>query len=362
MGRGEIACRESAIDDRDEVSAGVFIRIPEAPLKERDAERSEISLVDQHHTGLRLLAIASSVDTDSTLIASIRRRGIRADSDSGDTWDGCDLLANLLDVSGAPFARLNAVPLASVLDVQHDADLHDICGIVAQRHLHEFEKAADGSARCGHEKKRERDLGGDENAPAMLCRSSDNANLPAWEHMRGIVTRETECGDKTKEDAAEQRERNGEREDGSLDADDGFGWQGIRRKQQRKLCQAVRRSNAKDGARRGDDDGFDQQLADDAPTTGADRAADGELMLARATTGQQQDGAVGAGDDEQEHNACEKKRQGAAGILLERHDDRLQGEMPVIGKAIRMLLRKLAHDGLKRSVGGGKCDVGPELD
>src|SRR5271154_3652109 len=109
MGRGEIACRESAIDDRDEVSAGVFIRIPEAPLKQRDAERSEISLVDQHHTGLRLLPIAGSVDVEGDLNASIGRRGIGAgrvsgDSDSGDTRDGCDLLPDLLDVSGASFA------------------------------------------------------------------------------------------------------------------------------------------------------------------------------------------------------------------------------------------------------------------
>ena len=112
----------------------------------------------------------------------------------------------------------------------------------------------------------------------------------------------------------------------------------------------------------GDDDGFDEQLADDAPAAGADRTADGELMLARAAPGQQKDGAVGAADDEQEHNACEKKRQGAASFLLVRHDDGLQREMPVIGKALGMLFRKLAHDGLERSVGGGKCDVRPELD
>lgn len=85
-------------------------------------------------------------------------------------------------------------------------------------------------------------------------------------------------------------------------------------------------------------------------------------MLARAATGQQKDRAVGAPDDEQEHNACEKKRQGAAGILLERHDDWLQREMPVIGKALGMLFRKLARDGLERSIGGSKCDLGPELD
>ena len=111
---------------------------------------------------------------------------------------------------------------------------------------------------------------------------------------------------------------------GSVDADDGFGRKGIRRKLHGKLCEPVRRGNAKDGAGAGDDDGFDEQLADDAPAAGADGTADGELMLARATTGQQKDGAVGAADDQQEHNAGEKKRQSAASILLVRHDDGLQ--------------------------------------
>ena len=55
---------------------------------------------------------------------------------------------------------------------------------------------------------------------------------------------------------------------------------------------------------------FDEQLAHDAPAAGADRPADGELMLARAATGQQKDGAVGAADDEQEDNACQQKRRG----------------------------------------------------
>jgi hypothetical protein len=145
----------------------------------------------------------------------------------------------------------------------------------------------DGGGFSGHEKKRERDLRGDENAPAMPCGSRGNA--PAGEHTRGIVTRETQCGNQTEEDAAEQRERDRECEDGSVDANEGFGGKGIWRKQQGKLCKPVRRSNAKDGTGRGDDDGFDKQLADDAPATGADRTADGELMLAGAAPGQQKD-------------------------------------------------------------------------
>src|SRR6202453_1694472 len=259
MGRGEIARRESAIDDRDEVSTGVFIRIPNAALQQRNAERSEIPLADQHHTSLRL-AIATSVDDERALNISTGRRGVDADSDRGDSRNGCDLLPDLLDIRGARFTRLKAVPLAWIVGVQLDAELHDICGIVAEGHLCEPKKAADGSARGGHKKKRERDLRRDENAPAMLCRSSDHANLPARESARRIVARETQCGGETEEDAAEQRERDGEEEDGSVDADDGFGWKGVRRQQQAKPGKPVRRSHAQDGARAGDDESLDEQL------------------------------------------------------------------------------------------------------
>ena len=290
------------------------------------------------------------------------RHRITAHCDREDTGDGCDLLPDLLYVRGARFARLNTAPLVSVLHVHHDPELHDICRRIAKRYLFELKKAADGSTRGSHEKKRECDLRGDENAPAVFRGSSDNTNLSAGEHTCRIVTRETQCGDKTEEDAAEQRERDGEREDGAIDADDGFGRKGIRRKHQWKLCKPVRCSNAKNGAGGRDNNSFDKQLADDAPAGGADRTADGELMPARTATGQQKDGAVGAADDEQEHNACEKKRQGAASFLLVRHDDGLQREMPVIGKAVGMQFRKLAHDGFERSVGGGKRNAGPELD
>src|SRR6202044_1312188 len=146
---------------------------------------------------LRLLAAATSVDDERALNISIGRRGVDADSDRGDSGNGCDLLPDLLDIGGARFPRLKAAPLGRVVDVQRDAELHDVGGIVAEGHLREPQKAADGGARSGHKKKRERDLRGDENTPAMFCGSSGNANLSAGKHTRGIMTRETQCGDKT---------------------------------------------------------------------------------------------------------------------------------------------------------------------
>lgn len=81
-------------------------------------------------------------------------------------------------------------------------------------------------------------------------------------------------------------------------------------------------------------------------------------MLARATATQQKDGAVGAADDEQKDDTGQQKRERTPQILLVRHDDRLQPEMP--GRDSGM--HHLAHDGLERRVGGGHCDVRPQLD
>jgi hypothetical protein len=309
--RGEIARCESVIDDGYEVSAGVFIRIPHATLQQRDAECGDILLTDEYDTGLLLLALIGSVDVERMVIIGINigRCGIGAGSDSGNTGDGCDLLPELLDVSGAPFAGLNAAPLVRIVSVQLNADLHDIGGIVAKGHLREPQKAADGSAGSGHQKKRERDLRGDENAPATPCRGSDHASLPARESARWIVARETQCGDKTEQEAADEREPDGEREDGTTDTDDGFGGKRIRRQQQGKPCKPVRRSHTQDGAGAGDNQSFDEQLADDAPAAGADGGANGEFRLARAATGQQKDGAVGAANDEQKNDTGQQKRE-----------------------------------------------------
>ena len=84
-------------------------------------------------------------------------------------------------------------------------------------------------------------------------------------------------------------------------------------------------------------------------------------MLARAAPGQQKDGAVGAADDEQKDDTGQQKRERTPQILLVRHDDRLQPEMPG-QRGYGMDFHDLAHDGIECHVGGGHCDVRPQLD
>jgi hypothetical protein len=85
----QIARRESAIDDGDEVSSAVFIRIPD--------------------TALRLLAIASSVDDEGALNFSIGWRGADADSDRGDS--GTDaIFCRIGSIYAAPASRSRGKP------------------------------------------------------------------------------------------------------------------------------------------------------------------------------------------------------------------------------------------------------------
>ena len=60
-----------------------------------------------------------------------------------------------------------------------------------------------------------------------------------------------------------------------------------------------------------------------------------------------------------ENDTGQQKRERTPQIHLVRHDDGLQPEMPARDG---MQLFDLEHDGLKRSIGGGHCDVRPQLD
>ena len=98
---------------------------------------------------------------------TIRRCDIETDGNIADARHRGDLKADLLDICGTCFAWLNLAPLLRVAEGQHDADLHDVIGVIAKRKLRKQKKAVDGSADGRHKQKSELDLCGDESAPAM---------------------------------------------------------------------------------------------------------------------------------------------------------------------------------------------------
>src|SRR3954452_18141440 len=99
-----------------------------------------------------VFATSDAANVDGRLFgASVWGCGIDADGDVADTGRSGNLLPNFFDVFSASFARPDAVPLLQVAEVQDDADLHDVIGVVAERELSEMKKAADGGAGGGHE-------------------------------------------------------------------------------------------------------------------------------------------------------------------------------------------------------------------
>ena len=92
-------------------------------------------------------------------------------------------------------------------------------------------------------------------------------------------------------------------------------------------------------------DAFSHELPHDAPSSCADRCADGDLTAAARRTGKQQVGDIRAGDEQDEHGRCESRQ----GWLLlsetsdllqaESHHDRLDPVTRVAGGATNIICR-----------------------
>src|SRR5438309_2155348 len=133
------------IDDNDEVSATVFIRIPHTTLQQQDAKHCEITLIHQHHTHLQLLTIAASINNKKTLNIHIKRRYTNTHRYRKDIKNGCDLLPDLLNIHDTHFTRLKTAPLNQILNIQRDTKLHDINWIVTKKHLRKPKKATNNN-------------------------------------------------------------------------------------------------------------------------------------------------------------------------------------------------------------------------
>src|SRR5882724_10040450 len=73
-----------------------------------------------------------------------------------------------------------------------------------------------------------------------------------------------------------------------------------------------RKAETEDGSRGGEDEGFREELADDAAACGSECGAHGELLGARGGTGEQEVREVDADDEKDESDGSPKNDQGAA--------------------------------------------------
>src|SRR5258708_19178967 len=112
-----------------------------------------------------------------------------------------------------------------------------------------------------------------------------------------VAANDLERGSESENDGGEHGYSEGKGQHGKIEADDGFFRNDALRHQGHDGFEsAPSEERAKDGAAGREQEAFDQELADDAPASGAECGADGELFLASGGAGEEQVGDVAATD------------------------------------------------------------------
>src|SRR5580692_4542948 len=108
-------------------------------------------------------------------------------------------------------------------------------------------------------------------------------------------------GDGAEEQTAEERDSDGEGEDGPVDADVLNARQALRSNGDEQTQRAKGERKPGSASHHAEHDAFEQKVANDAPTAGAKRGADGKLLMAAFSADKKKIGDIRAGD--QEHDA-----------------------------------------------------------
>src|SRR6266403_2611452 len=168
--------------------------------------------------------------------------------------------------------------------------------------------------------------------------------------MRGDVGRE-----KTKEQAGEERGGNGKNKNSKVQRNSREVEQISGAGGEESIGAPNGESDAEAAADQGEQQTFHEQLAGDAPAAGADGGSNGHLALATGSTGEEQAGDIGTGDEEDKRDGAKENQQGGAqragNLIAERHDV----DAPV-ALGIRIFVLKLGGDGghlgLRLRIGG----------
>ena len=200
--------------------------------------------------------------------------------------------------------------------------------VVAEIGLHEPEKTLARGSGHSEQKKRECDLSANHGAVGTPgVRTAHHAAHTALHQAGDVRPRELQGRPEAKDDGGGDGQTDAEEKDRHVHFDDGFGGEGILRKEfgeQGKThpCQerADHSSGGSDGKRLG------KQLPDDAEAIGSYGGAHGQLMLAFGSAGQEQDGYVPAADQEQGCNGAEQEIEGWSKRLRVHVDNTAQAD------------------------------------
>ena len=157
------------------------------------------------------------------------------------------------------------------------------------------------------QQKSERELAGDEQAmhesstSAAGMSASAGLNQLAEGGARKLPGRR-DAGERT----SNQRQQSAENQDHAVDLDGGFMREGIVGNHGGKSADTeIGGDNTEERADGGDEDGFGEELLNEARALRANGDAHGEFVLAGGAAGEKKNGDVGATDEEQGHDRAE---------------------------------------------------------
>ena len=145
-----------------------------------------------------------------------------------------------------------------------------------------------------------------------------------------------------------------ESKDGKIDLDCGFVGKGKLGQQENDHGQrSIGEQHTQHGSREGKDEGFRQELTDNAAAACAHGGANGEFVLARRAAGEKQDRNISTSDDEQQGYGTEEQIERATKLLnkifIQSDDMELKLRN---GEMLRSFFGELLDEGLEGGVGG----------
>src|SRR5882762_7911514 len=149
----------------------------------------------------------------------------------------------------------------------------------------------------------------------------------------------------TENDGGENGTGQREGEHGKIQADDRFRRNDSRRYECHETFESTPSHNsAENRAAGGEQEAFDEELANDAPASRAERGANGELFFARSSAGKKQIGYIAAADKEQKTHGGQDDVQGGAELTNDQIGQRFDVNAEIFGIVLRIYLGEILGD------------------
>src|SRR6267154_5899149 len=210
-------------------------------------------------------------------------------------------------------------------------------------HIAERDEAAHQQAGGDEQSERDGDFEHDNciAQPAVSCATA-GAFAAITQRIVQVAAHNLKRGREPKNNGGEDRTGQRESEHGKVQADDRFGRNDSRRYECHETFESTPSHNsAENRAAGGEQEAFDEELANDAPASGAERGANGELFFARSSAGKKQIGYIAAADKEQKTNGGQDDVQGGSELTNDQIGQRFDVNAEIFGIVLGIYLGEI---------------------